>query len=132
MSLWLTACLEVLFGECCGNHDRDVAPSPEQSPKLSAVSYRKRSTFDSDVFDFDREARKLLEATNLKSFNGMSSKYKDLNAIYRRKGGGIIYVGNEKASKTHKILKDNGIKGIINCTQGEYTLENHFPRQINY
>jgi hypothetical protein len=62
----------------------------------------------------------------------MSSKYKDLNAIYRRKGGGIIYVGNEKASKTHKILKDNGIKGIINCTQGEYTLENHFPRQINY
>ena len=78
--------------------------------------------------DFDEEGRKIL-ASKLGLVGSMPSGGDDRNdydAVYRSpKGGGIIYVGNERTAKNKQILRKLGVTRIINCTHGSSQLPNY-------
>ena len=73
--------------------------------------------------DFDEEGRKVLsQRLNLgeDAVRGQS-RHDDYNAIYRsKKGGGIIYVGNDRLAQNAETMRKLGITRIVNCTQGKF------------
>uniref|UniRef100_A0A061QUC3 protein-tyrosine-phosphatase n=1 Tax=Tetraselmis sp. GSL018 TaxID=582737 RepID=A0A061QUC3_9CHLO len=74
--------------------------------------------FAKETLDFDAEARKLFEQLNL-SPNEIDtrSNYNPLDAVWKHPTTGAkIYIGNAQAAQSLSILKANGIKRIVNCT----------------
>ena len=72
--------------------------------------------------DFDEEALKLFKKLNLdpsgdasKSFG--SRRYNNLDPVWRHpKTGAIVFVGNRTAASSAKILAENGVTRVVNCT----------------
>jgi len=73
--------------------------------------------------DYDEEARKLFKLLNLDGTGAASEEsdrvhaYRDLDAVYQHPtSGGKVFIGNGRASKTLRILQDNRITHVVNCT----------------
>ncbi|KAL3904967.1 MAG: hypothetical protein SGPRY_011088, partial [Prymnesium sp.] len=84
--------------------------------------------------DFDEEAKKLFGRLNL----GGASRpgvYNPLDPIWRDPHtGGLIYVGNQVAAQSKKMLDKAGITHVVNCTDNmpQYHEKSSVKPQIKY
>ena len=85
---------------------------------------RKTTGDNSGVLDYNREARELWSRLGIDpDFKGHAEKYQPLDLIYSSPqrgiggGGGSIYVGDSRAAENLDLLKEKGVKAVVNCTQ---------------
>lgn len=79
--------------------------------------------------NFDDEARRILSMKLNLGPNGVNDRndtYNDYDVLYRcPKGGGKIYVGNERAAKDIFTLRRLQITRVVNCTHGPSQIPNY-------
>lgn len=91
-----------------------AAPAAKKEPKKLV----KVTEVNKDATDFDEEAR-LLAAK-------VDGLYNTMDAIWTHPtGGGIIYVGDRVGASDLNLLKDRGIKKVVNCTVGNQAIPNY-------
>lgn len=84
-----------------------------------------RRTDDKGVVieDFDAEAHKLWESIGLRvggeggDARGAGRMYNDLDPVYRRAGGGTVFIGNHNAASNLATLDRHKIRHIVNCQE---------------